>query len=229
MGKDKLKRFAAIKEMAHVEEPTHEEMLKGCERLKGKWGEVHFKNDNPIVLELGCGGGEYTIALAQRFPDKNFIGVDIKGARIWKGATYAQEQEMRNVAFLRTRIDFIESFFAENEVSEIWITFPDPQLKYQREKKRLTGPAFLKKYNFIMKRGGRVHLKTDSVFLLEYTLKVLKEKSIGVSFSTRDVYACEDLPAELEEILKVKTFYENMWLEQGKKINYLQFFLDEAN
>lgn len=190
--------------------------------LKGKWRENFFHNDNPIVLELGCGKGEYTVGLAQRFKDKNFIGVDIKGARMWSGATEARDRGMRNVAFLRTHIEMIDSFFAADEVDEIWITFPDPQMKKVR--KRLTSTRFLELYRKILKPGGVIHLKTDSPFLYTYT-RLLVEKNAGtlpLLKQTDNLYAN---PEGVDDILDIKTHYERQWLERGLTIKYISFRL----
>ena len=187
--------------------------------LKGKWFE-HFKNDNPIVLELGCGKGEYTVALARQNPDKNFIGIDIKGARFWRGAKTALEENLENVAFLRTQIELVDELFAENEVSEIWITFPDPQIKYQRTKHRMTNQNFLNKYNKILKPKGLVNLKTDSEFMHGYTLGLLQGLNLEIIYANHDVYKNEGSP---KEVLEIQTFYENQYLEKGKPITYIQF------
>lgn len=228
MGKDKLKRFREIGEMDHVKQPSTEEMLKGCDRLKGKWASEVFGNDKPIVLELACGKGEYTIGLAKRDPSRNFIGVDIKGARIWRGAKTAVEQGMDNVAFLRTRIDYITSFFAEDEVSEIWITFPDPQLKDRRARKRLTHPMFLKRYKTFLKTGGTINLKTDSSTLYDFTMDVIHSLRLKVLAQTIDVYrlGVAKFDDERNDVLAIRTYYEQMWLDQGKKIKYIRYSLD---
>ncbi len=191
--------------------------------LKGKWQEVHFKNDQPITLELACGKGDYAIGLAQRFPDRNFIGVDIKGARIWRGAKTALEAGLQNVAFLRTRIEQLSLFFDENEVDEIWITFPDPFLRKGKENRRLTSPNFLSQYPKLLKSGGLVHLKTDDPTLYEYTLEVLAEqKNYTLLYHDDDIYA---KPLPMPE-LEIKTFYEKQHLAAGKTIKYIRFQLD---
>jgi tRNA (guanine-N7-)-methyltransferase len=226
MGKDKLKRFAAVATYNNVLEPTWEESMNQEYYLKGKWAKDFFKNDNPIVLELACGGGEYTVGLARIHPDKNFLGIDIKGNRIWKGATIAIEDGLNNVGFLRTRIDFIENFFSENEVSEIWITFPDPQKQSNRARKRLTHTMFLDRYRKFLQSSGVVRLKTDSTFLYEFTQTVIKDNNFSVNVDTADVYG-QLLPPQLESLLAkeldIKTFYERKWLEEGKLIKYLEF------
>ncbi len=196
MGKNKLARFAENKILPNVIQPTREEALEGFE-LKGKWRENFFKNDNPIVLELGCGKGEYSVGLAKTFPEKNFIGVDIKGARFWFGAKEAVESNMNNVAFLRTQIELVDYFFAENEVDEIWITFPDPQIKYKRTKHRLTHPDFLARYKKFLKPGGIIHLKTDSEFLHGYTLGYLQEqdmKSLALTMISTELRSMIRIP-----------------------------------
>ena len=178
MGKDKIRRFEENATFRCVVQPEFEEIFRKDYRLKGRWREDFFGNPNPIVLELGCGRGEYTVSLAERFSDRNFIGVDIKGARLWRGAKTATENAMPNVAFLRTRIEFIDSFFAPGEVDEIWITFPDPQLRKNRVKKRLTAPLFLERYARFLKPGGAIHLKTDSQHLHAYTKAVAEANAI---------------------------------------------------
>lgn len=187
--------------------------------LKGKWKD-HFGNKNPIVLELGCGKGEYTVELARRNSDKNFIGIDIKGARFWRGAKTALEEELSNAKFLRTQIELIDLLFAKNEVSEIWITFPDPQIKYRRTKHRLTNQPFLKKYSKVLEPTGIVHLKTDSEFMHGYTLGLLHGLQCEVLYANHDVYRNEGCPPE---VLEIQTFYENQYLEIGKPITYIQF------
>lgn len=193
-------------------------MVNGFQ-LKGKWTS-HFKNDKPIVLELGCGKGEYTVGLAQRDNTKNYIGIDIKGARFWRGAKTALEENLENVAFLRTQIELIDLIFEENEVSEIWITFPDPQIKYKRTKHRLTNESFLKKYGKILHPNGLVHLKTDSEFMHGYTLGLLHGLGHEILYANHDVYKNEGSP---REVLEIQTFYENQYLDKGKPITYIQF------
>lgn len=221
-GKDKLRKFKENATFTSLYQPSMDSTFENDYELKGKWNTNVFKNSNPIVLELGCGKGEYTIALSQKFPDKNFIGIDIKGARLWKGAKFAHENKLENVAFIRTRIDFITSFFAENEISEIWITFADPQLK--RSRKRLTGTMFLNRYKKILKNSGIIHLKTDSRFLHEYTLELAKQNNLQIIEANNDIYAdnCAD------DILSIKTFYELQFLEKGFAITYLAFCLNNA-
>ncbi|MEM8846015.1 MAG: tRNA (guanosine(46)-N7)-methyltransferase TrmB [Bacteroidota bacterium] len=217
-SKNKLKRFKENESFPNVVQPTRDEVLNNFE-WRGKWRDF-FKNANPLVLELGCGKGEYSVGLAQRNPDKNYIGIDIKGARFWRGAKSALEIDLSNVAFLRTQIELVDYLFAENEVDEIWITFPDPQIKYKRTKHRMTNPVFLNKYNQILKPHGSIHLKTDSEFLHGYTLGILQGLGHEILYSNHDVYKNEGSP---EEVLEIQTFYENQYLEKGKPITYLQF------
>ncbi|MCL5247235.1 tRNA (guanosine(46)-N7)-methyltransferase TrmB [Cellulophaga sp. 20_2_10] len=218
-SKNKLKRFKENETFDNVIQPTREEIVDQTFALKGKWN-TFFKNDNPIILELGCGKGEYTVGLAKQSPNKNFIGVDIKGARFWRGAKTAIEEEMNNTAFIRTQIELIDKLFAEGEVSEIWITFPDPQIKYKRTKHRLTNEAFLAKYRQILKPDGVVNLKTDSEFMHGYTLGLLHGKGLEVIYANHDVYKNEGSP---KEVLEIQTFYENQYLEKGKPITFIKF------
>ena len=221
MGKDKLKRFAENKTFACFIEPEFEQMFRTDHPLKGNWHRDFFHNDNPIVLELGCGKGEYTVALAQRNPDKNFIGIDIKGARMWRGAKTATESGMNNVAFLRTRIEFINSFFEQSEVSEIWITFPDPQLKTRRAKKRLTSPIFLEYYAKFLAAEGWINLKTDSQHLYNYTQAVISQFDLPCEVANNDIYGS----GYADEVLSVKTAYETVYLQRGLPITYTRFGL----
>lgn len=217
-SKNKLKRFKENESFDNVIQPSREEVLKGFS-LKGKW-QSYFKNNNPIVLELGCGKGEYSVALAQKYPEKNFIGVDIKGARFWRGAKTALESGFHNVAFLRTQIELIDHCFAKNEVSEIWITFPDPQIKYKRTKHRLITKPFLEKYQSILNPNGLVHLKTDSEFLHGYLLGLLHEGHHEIIFAHHDIYNSSSPPSEATSI---QTFYEKQYLELKKAITYVKF------
>ena len=221
MGKDKLKRFAENKTFACFVEPQFEEMFRTEHPLKGNWHKEFFKNDNPIVLELGCGKGEYTVALAERNPDKNFIGVDIKGARMWRGARTATERGMKNVGFLRARIEFITSLFAAGEIAELWITFPDPQLKTRRAKKRLTSPIFLEYYAKLLANDGWINLKTDSQHLYNYTQAVIKQFDLNCEVANNDIYGS----GYADEVLSVKTAYETVYLQRGLPITYTRFSL----
>jgi len=218
-SKNKLKRFKENETFENVIQPTREEVLNDSLELKGNWSK-RFNNNNPIVLELGCGKGEYTVGLAELYPEKNFIGIDIKGARFWRGAKTATEESMNNVYFIRTQIELITSIFEENEVDEIWITFPDPQIKYKRTKHRLTNEAFLEKYKLILNEEGLVHLKTDSEFMHGYTLGLLHGAGHEVLYANHDIYHNEGAP---DEVLKIQTFYENQYLEKNKAITYTQF------
>lgn len=206
----------------HVFQADFEDLKKEGFEMKGQWNQQFFKNDQPLVLELGCGKGEYTVGLAKLFPNKNFIGIDIKGARMHSGATEAKELGLCNVAFVRTRIEFITSFFAENEVDEIWVTFPDPQMKKPR--KRLVGTTMLKRYNTFLKPGGLVHLKTDSQFLYTYVNELFKANNIQPVVNLDDLYHS----GYDDEILGIQTYYESKWLNHGLAIKYVQFRLEDA-
>ncbi|MCT6869456.1 tRNA (guanosine(46)-N7)-methyltransferase TrmB [Apibacter sp.] len=223
MGKDKIRKFAENKTFNNVIQPTREEVMSNF-LYKGNWKEKFFKNDNPIIVELGCGKGEYTVGLAKYFPNKNFLGIDIKGARFWRGAKTATEQNISNVGFLRVQIELIEYVFSIGEVDEIWITFPDPQIKYKRTKHRLVNPIFLDKYKKIMKEEGTIHLKTDSEFLHGYANGLITGMGYKVLSSHHDIYGAPEyeLPSYVREI---KTFYEKMFLNEGKPITYLNFKL----
>ena len=250
MGHGKLKKFAENETFRCLLQPDASEILDkepGSRELrlrdhaiKGNWGRDMFGNDHPIVLELGCGKGDYTLALSQRHPEINYIGVDIKGARLWKGAKYATENALPNVAFLRTRIEFIDAFFGPGEVSEIWLTFSDPQLRGS-ENARLSSPLFLERYSRFLRPGGIVHLKTDSRYLYEYTQAVVKANSLKVLAFGTDIYAegirfsdaaegghgsGETYPLCVEEVTQVQTFYEKMFLEMGLPITYMAFCID---
>jgi tRNA (guanine-N7-)-methyltransferase len=218
-SKNKLKRFKENESFKNVVQPSREEIEDGTFELKGKWASF-FGNDNPIILELGCGKGEYTIGLAKQDPEKNFIGVDIKGARFWRGAKTAIQEGLDNVAFIRTQIELIDQIFETNEVSEIWITFPDPQIKYKRTKHRLTNQKFLEKYKAILKEDGVVNLKTDSEFMHGYTLGLLHGLGLEVVYANHDVYKNEGSP---KEVLEIQTFYEKQYLGKGKAITYTKF------
>ena len=221
-SKNKLRRFRENEGFENVIQPSRQEVLKGAFEWRGRWSEI-FGNEHPIVLELGCGKGEYTVGLARQNPDKNFIGVDIKGARLWRGAKTAIEEGLDNVIFLRTQIELIENLFEKNEVSEIWLTFPDPQIKFKRTKHRLTNSEFLEKYKTILKDKGEIHLKTDSEFLHGYTLGLLRGLGHEIVYSNHNVYRNEGSPPD---VLNIQTHYENQFLEMGKPITYIQFRLN---
>ena len=221
MGKDKLRRFAENLTFACFVQPDFDTVFRTDHPLKGRWGADFFHNDRPIVLELGCGKGEYTVALAERHPEKNFIGIDIKGARMWRGARTVTDRGMTNAGFLRTRIEFIEALFAPGEVAEIWITFPDPQLKTRRAKKRLTAPLFLERYARLLAPGGCIHLKTDSQHLFDYTQAVIDRFGLVCTAAERDIYGT----GYADERLSVKTAYERLFLERGLPITYTCFSL----
>ncbi len=215
-----MKRFRENETFQNVIQPTRQEVLDGFS-FKGKW-HTFFKNNNPIIVELGCGKGEYTLALAKRNPSINYVGVDIKGARFWRGAKTALNDEISNVAFLRTQIELIDLCFSSNEVSEIWITFPDPQIKYKRTKHRMTNPEFLDKYKRILVEDGLLHLKTDSEFMHGYTLGLLQGMGHEIVYANHDVYHNEGAPSI---VIEVQTFYEQIFLDEEKPITYLQFKL----
>ncbi len=204
----------------NVFQPTHNEVWEKDYQHKGSWKQKVFKNNNPIVLEVGCGKGEYSVGLARKFPNKNFIGIDIKGARMWRGAKTAIEEGLNNVAFIRTKAELLESIFESGEISEIWITFPDPQMK--KERKRLTGTRFLSLYSNLLSQNGIIHLKTDSNFLYEYTSYVIKENSLAVDIDTNDLYNSDIA----DDILSIRTFYEQQFLDRGISIKYQKFMLE---
>ena len=217
-SKNKLKRFHENETFKNVIQPTREEVLNGFQ-LKGNW-HTFFDNKNPIIIELGCGKGEYTISLSKKFPNKNFIGIDIKGARFWRGAKTALEENLTNVAFLRTQIELIDLCFSSKEISEIWITFPDPQIKYKRTKHRLVTEVFLRKYQNILSSKGVIHLKTDSEFLHGYLLGLLHEGKHHILFAHHDIYNSSSPP---EEATEIQTFYEKQYLKNKKPITYIKF------
>lgn len=219
MGKGKLEKFADMREYQHVFEYPYSVADNVPFQMKGNWNKEFFKNDNPIVLELGCGRGEYTVGLGKLYPHKNFIGVDIKGARMWTGATQALKDNMNNVAFLRTNIEIIDRMFAENEVSEIWLTFSDPQMK--KATKRLTSTYFMNRYRKFLRPNGIVHLKTDSNFMFTYTKYMVQENNLPVDFMTEDLYSS----GLVDDILGIRTYYEQQWLDRGLKIKYMKFHL----
>ena len=223
MGKGKLAKFAEMETFNNVFQYPYSVIDNVPFEMKGKWREEFFKNDNPIVLELGCGKGEYAVGMARMFPNINFIGVDIKGARMWTGAKAAIEEGLPNVAFLRTNIEIIDRFFADGEVQEIWLTFSDPQMK--NERKRLTSTYFMERYRRFLVDGGLIHLKTDSNFLFTYTKEMVKENKLKVEMCTDDLYHATDLDEGTKSILGIRTYYESMWLERGLNIKYIKFKL----
>ncbi len=210
-----------MKTFDNVFQPATEQVFQKDFGLKGQWASRHFRNKHPIILELGCGKGEYTIGLAERFPNINFIGIDIKGARIWTGARKAYLEKIPNVAFIRTRIEFVTSFFSPDEVDEIWLTFPDPQLKKRRNKKRLTAARFLNLYRQFLRDNGIIHLKTDNAVLYEYTLELARLNHLIVEYATENLYGSKNT----ELVHGIRTFYEEQFIEQGLNIHYLQFRL----
>ena len=223
-SKNKLKRFIENESFDNVIQPSRDDLIKFDFVFRGKWKKKVFKNSNPIVLELGCGKGEYTVNLAKLNPNKNYIGIDIKGARFWRGAKTATEQKLENVFFLRTQIELLDFIFEKNEIDEIWLTFPDPQIKFQRRKHRLTNTKFLSIYKNILNDSGIIHLKTDSEFLHGYTLGKLEEMSINPIVSNHDIYKNSNAPVEATQI---QTHYEKIYLNEGKKITYLNFKFNE--
>lgn len=223
MSKGKLQKFAEMETFSNVFQYPYSVISEVAFDMKGKWREQYFHNDNPIVLELGCGKGEYTVGLARMYPNMNFIGVDIKGARIYTGAKQALTEGLGNVAFLRTSIEVIDRFFAEDEVQEIWLTFSDPQMKNVH--KRLTSTFFMERYRRFLVDGGIIHLKTDSNFLFTYTRYMVEHNHLPVLFSTEDLYHTEGLDDKTREILGIHTYYENQWIERGLNIRYIKFNL----
>lgn len=248
MGKNKLARWTELGSFDNVFQPEIGDVSEKDHPVKGSWNKDIFKNDNPVVLELGCGKGEYSIGLATRFPFNNYIGIDIKGARMWRGAKTANEQKLSNVAFLRTRIEFINSFFSTDEVDEIWITFPDPHPGGRNSNKRLTSPRFLNTYRLFLKNMGLIHLKTDNTELYKYTKSIVFNNNLQTIFATSDLYS-ENVSDENksnsvlprpkhrkdsgaknlfpDDILSIRTHYENIFLNDGFKINYLSFRLNK--
>ena len=223
MSKGKLAKFADMERYENVFQYPFSVVEQVPFEMKGRWREMYFHNDNPIVLELGCGKGEYAVGLARMFPDVNFIGVDIKGARMWTGATQALDEGLKNVAFLRTNIEIIDRFFGEGEVQEIWLTFSDPQMKNVR--KRLTGTAFMERYRRFLVDGGIIHVKTDSNFLFTYTTYMVEHNHLPLLFRTEDLYHAIDIDDDTRRILSIRTYYESQWIERGKDIRYMKFRL----
>ncbi|MFL2591153.1 MAG: tRNA (guanosine(46)-N7)-methyltransferase TrmB [Flavobacteriaceae bacterium] len=219
-SKNKLKKFQENNSFKNVIQPNIKEVIRKNHLLRGNWRKVFFKNNNPIYLELGCGKGEYSTFLAKKYPDKNFVGIDIKGARFWHGAKLSQENNLENICFLRIKIEHLEKFFADSEIEEIWITFPDPQFKFNRTKHRLTNSKFLKIYNSILKPNGLVHLKTDSDFMFGYSLGIIEGKDLKIKYAHHDVYNNKSSP---EISRQVQTYYEKMFLKESKKIKFLSF------
>ena len=228
MGKNKLRRFAEMKTQSCVFEPETQIVLADQFEMKGNW-DSFFGNSNPISIELGCGKGEYTLALEIKYPNRNFVGVDVKGARIWRGSKTAEEESIPNVAFVRTKIEFINQIFAENEVSEIWLTFSDPQPKDKKGTKRLSGWAFLRRYGKLLRPDSLINIKTDSQFFYDATLETIEEGEHRLIRSKDDIYGnhWKEFNPDEQEILSVKTFYEKKWLAIGKKIKFLQFKLND--
>jgi len=221
LGKNKLERFAENETFEHFFQPSFDDLMTGF-ALKGKWHTDFFGNNNPIVIEIGCGKGEYTVNLATKYPDTNFIGLDKKGARLWRGGKTSKENQLSNVAFIRTRIEQIEYLFSPDEVDEIWITFPEPQPS--KAKKRFTSPQFIAHFRNILKPEGIIHLKTDSDLFYGYTLSVIKDAGHDLLYSNSDLYLNPEDP-RIKDVIAVQTFYEKMWLAEGFKIKYLEFKL----
>jgi len=217
VGKNKLQKFEAMNHYPHVFQYPFSTLQEKEFEMKGKWNELFFGNNHPIVIELGCGKGEYTVGLAKLHPDKNFIGIDIKGARMWNGATQSLQDKMTNVAFLRTHIEWIDRFFDAGEVSEIWITFPDPQMA--KVNKRMTSSRFMQLYSLILKENGIIHLKTDSPFMFTYTGAMVQANRLPVEVETDDLYHS----GAIDDILSIQTFYEQQWLDRGMSIKYIRF------
>ena len=225
MSKGKLAKFADMERYDNVFQYPYSVVEQVPFEMKGRWNECYFRNDHPIVLELGCGKGEYTVELAKLYPEVNFIGVDIKGARMWTGATQALQEGLKNVAFLRTNIEVIDRFFSPGEVTEIWLTFSDPQMKNPR--KRLTSTWFMQRYRHFLADGGIVHLKTDSNFLFTYTTYMVEKNGLPLLFRTEDLYHTEGIDEETRRILAIRTYYESMWIDRGLNIRYMKFRLPQ--
>ncbi len=225
MGKGKLAKFADMETYENVFQYPYSVVEHVPFEMQGHWHEQYFHNTNPIILELGCGKGEYTVGLAKRYPHLNFIGVDIKGARMWTGATQAIHEGLKNVAFLRTNIEVIDRFFAPDEVQEIWLTFSDPQMKNPR--KRLSSTSFLNRYRHFLVDGGIIHLKTDSNFLFTYTTYLVEKNHLPVLLTTRDLYAESAINSAFTEAASIQTYYESMWISRGLNIKYMKFQLPQ--
>ena len=223
MGKGKLEKFAEMETFPNVFQCPMSALGGEHHELRGKWGGKVFGNGNPIVLELGCSKGEYTVALAKRFPGRNFIGVDIKGARMWAGAKQALDEGVANAAFLRTNIEVVDRFFAPGEVAEIWLTFSDPQMK--KPGKRLTSTFFMERYRRFLADGGAIHLKTDSNFLFTYTRIMAEKNGLGIAVESEDLHNDPSLPEETRALLSIRTYYESMWMDRGIPIKYMEFRL----
>ena len=226
MGKGKLAKFADMETYENVFQYPYSVVEHVPFEMQGHWHEQYFHNDHPIVLELGCGKGEYTVELAKIHPDMNFIGVDIKGARMWTGTTQALNEGLKNVAFLRTNIEIIERFFSEDEVQEIWLTFSDPQMKNPR--KRLTSTYFMERYRKFLIDGGLIHLKTDSNFLYTYTNYMVEKNHLSVEVRTTDLYSESSESSEYSEAASIQTYYESMWIARGLNIKYLKWHLPKT-
>lgn len=223
MSKGKLQKFAEMETFSNVFQYPYSVIENIPFRMKGRWHEDYFHNQNPIVLELGCGKGEYTVGLGRLYPDVNFIGVDIKGARMHTGAKQALTEGLPNVAFLRTNIEIIDRFFAPDEVQEIWLTFSDPQMKNPR--KRLSSTFFMERYRRFLTDGGIIHLKTDSNFLFTYTTFMVERNSLPLLFRTEDLYHTDGIDEQTRKILSIQTYYEAQWIDRGLNIRYMKFRL----
>lgn len=230
MAKHKLAHFAEMKTFSCVFEPENDVMTAPDFHMKGKWNDTYFKNDHPITLELGCGKGEYSIALARKYPVRNFIGIDVKGARLWRGSKTADEEAIRNIAFLRIKVEFVNNFFAANEVDEIWLTFSDPQPKDRRGSKRLSSHLFMQRYAKFLKPGGEIHVKTDSRFLYDSTMAMIAEAGHHLIEETENLYGPDfnKFSDDQQDILAVKTFYEKKFLITLQPIHYIRFTLNLA-
>jgi tRNA (guanine-N7-)-methyltransferase len=226
LAKRKLERFAENATFTHFFQPSWEELQIGFP-LKGLWLDKYFRNQFPISIEVGCGKGEYTVGLAEKYPGRNFIGIDKKGARMWRGARTTKDNSLVNVAFVRIKAECLTDVFAEAEVDEIWITFPEPQPNSPKAKKRFTSPEFMERYKKILKPGGIIHLKTDNDFLFKYTLDIIREFGHNLLYATEDLYANAD-HFLVKDVIPVQTHYEKMWLEKGLKIKYLRFQLQPS-